>query len=392
MKIIGASIFVVKLPCSSEYTWRSLQVSIGEMTILRLETDSGITGLGEAPAIMSWGGEHSRYYGEDPDTISHVMQMYIGPDLFGSDPFDVKKLMARFDVTVRGHLYAKAMVESALLDIVGKSLGTPVYQLLGGAARKQIEICHSVGLASPDDAADIARRAVGEGITYLQVKIPGVPAEDIAIVRAVRKAIGDSPKIFPDVNRGYPDAKTAIASARAMKSEADIYAIEQPVEGRNLMARVTAELEIPVIADEACWSPFDASEVARHSIADIISIYYTKAGGLLRGLKVGTVAEAAGLPVNVNGSLEGGVGNAANLHLCAALEGTVLPAVITVNSLEGREQNKFGGVYYSDDVITEPFVYQDGKLNVPTGHGLGIELDMEKVEKYLVKSIEVTSN
>jgi muconate cycloisomerase len=104
------------------------------------------------------------------------------------------------------------------------------------------------------------------------------------------------------------------------------------------------------------------------------------------------VAEAAGLPVNVNGSLEGGVGNAANLHLCAALEGTVLPAVITVNSLEGREQNKFGGVYYSDDVISKPFVYQDGKLNVPDGHGLGVELDMEKVEKYLVKSIEVTSN
>jgi len=300
--------------------------------------------------------------------------------------------MAKLELSVRGHVYAKAMLECALLDIVGKTLRTPVYQLLGGAARQQIEICHSVGLSSPEEAADIALRVVDEGIRWLQVKIPGIPSEDVAIVRAVRNAVGDGPTIFPDVNRGYPDAKTAIASARAMKSEADIYAIEQPVEGRDLMARVTAELEIPVIADEACWSPFDASDVARHSIADIISIYYTKAGGLLRSLKVGTVAEAAGLPVNVNGSLEGGVGNAANLHLCAALEGTVLPAVITVNSLEGREQNKFGGVYYSDDVISKPFVYQDGKLNVPDGHGLGVELDMEKVEKYLVKSIEVTSN
>lgn len=387
MKIVRAKILVVELPRRSAYTWRSLQVPIGEMTLLRLETDTGIVGLGEAPAIMSWGGEHGRYFGEDSETIVHVMGRYVWPALRGSNPFDAKSLLARLDIDVRGHVYAKAMLESALLDIAGKVLGTPVYQLLGGALRRWIPVCHSVGIASPEDAADSALRAVEEGIGHLQIKVPGVPAEDLAIVRSIRKAIGDGPRIFPDVNRGYRDAKTAIASANAMKSEADIAGIEQPVEGRDLMARVTGELDIPVIVDEGCWSPHDAYEVAQRRIADVISIYYTKAAGLHRAMQIGTIAHAAGLPVNVNGSLETGIGNAANLHLCAALEGTVLPAVTTVTTLEGREQNRHGGVFYTDDIVTEPFRYRDGMLEIPDRPGLGVDLDAEKVEKYLIKKV-----
>ncbi|MEC7488235.1 MAG: enolase C-terminal domain-like protein [Pseudomonadota bacterium] len=392
MKIIRAEVLVVKLPRSSSYTWRSLQVPIGEMTLLRLETDTGLVGLGEAPAIMSWGGEHGRYFGEDSETISYVMRRYFWPVLLNSDPLDSTPLLSRLNAEVRGHVYAKAMLECALLDIVGKALGVPVYQLLGGASRRSIPVCHSVGITSPEDAANIALRAINEGIQHLQVKVPGEPADDLKIMSSIRQAIGDDPKIYPDVNRGYGDAKTAIASTNAMKEEADIAGIEQPVEGRDLMARVTDAIDIPVIIDEGCWSPYDAYEVARDRLADIISIYFTKAGGLQRAVQIGVIANAAGLPVNVNGSLEGGVGNAANLHLCAALEGTVLPAVIPVTTLEGREQNKFGGVFYNDDVITEPFFYGDGMLDVPDGPGLGVELNPEKLEKYLINKVEMNQS
>jgi muconate cycloisomerase len=101
-------------------------------------------------------------------------------------------------------------------------------------------------------------------------------------------------------------------------------------------------------------------------------------------MEIGAIARAAGLPVNVNGSLEGGVGNAANLHLSAALEGSVLPGVITINTLAGREQTRVGGVFYTDDVITEPFAYSDGALTVPNLPGLGIALDEEKMRKYRI--------
>jgi muconate cycloisomerase len=276
------------------------------------------------------------------------------------------------------------MLESALLDIIGRASGVPVYQLLGGAMRKSIPLCHSIGIASPQEMAKEAEQVAADGLTWMQVKIPGVPETDLKIVTEVRRAVGPDVTIFPDVNRGYKDSKTAIMSIQAMREAASIAAIEQPVEGLAAMSRVVRGVDIPVIVDEGCWSPQDAMEIAKHGGADVISIYFTKSSGMLRSMNIGTIAHSAGLPVNVNGSLEGGVGNAANLHLAAALEGQMWPAIITVNTLAGREQTKVAGVFYTDDIIKEPFEYSKGNLAVPQTPGLGIELDPEKVRKYRV--------
>ena len=384
MKITALKPTVIQLPGRSSYTWRSLKVPIGRYVVLEVETDEGIVGLGEAPAILSWGGEHGLYSGEDPEIVCHLIEDCIAPMLIGSDPCDVKGALAAMDEPIRGFSYTKAMVESALLDITGKAHSVPVYQLLGGAARKSLRLCHSVGIAPPELSAEEAAQVVADGIRWLQIKVPGEPAEDLAIVRAVRKAVGDEVTIYPDINRGYKTPKTAINSVRAMRDEAGIFGVEQPVEGRQAMAEVTAALDIPVIVDEGCWSPQDAIEVVRAKSADVISIYFTKAGGMIRSMEIGAIARAAGLPMNVNGSLEGGVGNAANLQLSAALEGSVLPGVITVNTLEGREQTKVGGVFYTDDVIKDPFEYSDGCLILPDKPGLGVELDPEKMEKYRI--------
>ncbi|MGI9305058.1 MAG: mandelate racemase/muconate lactonizing enzyme family protein [Gammaproteobacteria bacterium] len=384
MKITAIEPIVIRLPNRSSYTWRSLQVPIGHYVILRISTDDGITGLGEAPAIMSWGGEHGRYFGEDPGVICHLLDQYIEPMLIGEDPKAVKSIFARMHAQVRGYPYTKAMIESALLDIVGKSAGVPVYQLLGGAARNEVELCHSVGVAAPKDAAKEAAQVAADGIRWMQIKVPGVPEDDLAVVKEIRRAVGDDINIFPDINRGYKNAKSAINSIKAMQGDANICGCEQPVEGIDTMARITQAVEVPIIVDEGCWSPQDAMQVVRKNSADIISIYFTKAGGLLPSIDIGGIAAGAGLPVNVNGSLEAGVGNAANLHLSAALGGEVLPGVITVSTLEGREQTKVGGVFYTDDIITEPFEYKDGYLKVPDGPGLGVELDEDKIEKYRV--------
>ncbi len=384
MKITGLETIVIQLPGRASYTWRSLQVPIGHYVILKVTTDEGIVGLGEAPAILSWGGEHGRYFGEDPGIVCYLIREYFTPRLLGADPFAIRALFPRMDADIRGYPYTKAMIESALLDIQGQSLGVPVHQLLGGALRDKIPLCHSVGIAPPDDAAKEAAQVVEDGIGWLQIKVPSEPAEDLAIVKAIRRAVGDEIRIFPDLNRGYKAVKTAVNSIKAMQQEAGIMAVEQPVEGIEAMAAVCRAVDIPVIVDEGCWTPQDAIEIVKRGSADVLSIYYTKSGGLIRSMEIGTIGRAAGLQVNVNGSLEGGVGNAANLHLSAALEGDVLPGVITVNTLAGREQTKVGGVFYTDDVITEPFAYHDGCLQVPQGPGLGIELDPKKIEKYRV--------
>jgi muconate cycloisomerase len=382
MKITGLETIVIELPGRSSYTWRSLQVPIGRYVILKISTDEGITGLGEAPAILSWGGEHGRYYGEDPGIVCYLIRECFTDMLVGADPFAVKNILAQADIDIRGYPYTKAMIESALFDIMGRSLGVPVYQLLGGAVRTEIPLCHSVGVAAPEDAAREAVQVVEDGINWLQIKVPGEPAEDLAIVKEIRRQVGAEVTIFPDINRGYKSVKTATNSIKAMHGEAGISAVEQPVEGIDAMAAVCRAVDIPVIVDEGCWTPQDAIEIVKRGSADVLSIYFTKSGGLIRSMEIGAIGRAAGLPTNVNGSLEGGVGNASNLHLAAALEGTVLPGVITVNTLAGREQTKVGGVFYTDDIITEPFEYADGCLKVPDKPGLGIELDPDKIEKY----------
>lgn len=384
MKISGLETVIVALPGRSDYTWRSLRAPIGRYVILKVTTDAGIIGLGEAPAILSWGGEHGRYFGEDPEIVCHLVHDCMADLLVGESPLDAKHLLARLDEEIRGFPYTKAMIEIALLDLVGRYLDVPVYQLLGGAIRTQVPVCHSLGVAPPDEAARVAAQVVADGISWLQIKVTGEPGRDLEIVKAVRREVGDGINLYPDVNRGYREIKPAINVINAMVEEAGICAVEQPVEGFEAMTRVTKAVDVPVIVDEGCWTPQDALEVVQRGSADILSLYFTKSGGLMRCMEVAAIGRAAGLPVNVNGSLELGVGNAANLHLAAALEGVVLPGVITVNTLAGREQTKIGGVFYTDDIITEPFPYANGALAVPDGPGLGVELDEKKIEKYRV--------
>ncbi len=119
MKITGLETIVIELPGRASYTWRSLQVPIGRYVILKISTDEGITGLGEAPAILSWGGEHGRYYGEDPGIVCYLIRECFAPMLEGADPFAVKNILAQADVDIRGYPYTKAMIESALFDIMG---------------------------------------------------------------------------------------------------------------------------------------------------------------------------------------------------------------------------------------------------------------------------------
>ena len=222
MKIELLETIVVELPGRSAYGWRSLEVPIGRYVILKITTDTGIVGLGEAPAILSWGGEHGRYFGEDPHIVCYLIDEVLSPLLIGADPRNARNLLVRMDEVARGFPYTKAMIESALLDIVGRDLDVPLYQLLGGAVRKQIPICHSVGLASPENAAAEAAQVAADGLKWMQIKIGGEPVEDLAVLKAVRKAVGDDIQLYPDVNRGYRSVKTAVAATQAMQEAAMI--------------------------------------------------------------------------------------------------------------------------------------------------------------------------
>jgi muconate cycloisomerase len=383
MKITAVETIPIKLPTRRVHQWSSLTTPIGVYVIVKILTDDGLTGYGESPALKDWGGDYMKYYGETPETTVHVVKDILAPAISGRDPCAIGFLHGVMDKAVKGYPYAKASVDMALYDLAGKALGVPAYCLLGGCYRRKIPVAHSIGLMEIDKAVDEAKQVKSEGIKTVKLKGGQLPERDVDLVRRIREAVGADTLITVDANQGYDSPKTAINAIRAME-EYGIHFIEQPVEGVDAMAQVASSVDTPIMADESAWTPQDVRELARKEAADIISLYTTKPGGLYKAKIVAAVAEAYGLRCNVNGSVETGVGNAANLHLAVSTAVASLACVVPVSTPAGKAKG-IAGVYYTDDLIVEPFEYDDGCVVVSDKPGLGIEVDESKLKHYRIE-------
>ena len=377
----------VALPTRREHKWTGLTEPIGSYILVRVGGDNGEVGWGEAPALKDWGGDYGRYYGESPGTVRHVIERYLAPAVAGCRVANLAELHRRMDEAIKGHPYAKAAVDLAAHDLAGRTLGVPVHTLLGGKLRDTIPVTHSIGLIDIADAVAECRQAVGEGIRTIKIKIGVDPRRDVEIVGRVREAVGPDIDLCVDANRGYETPRDAIRIIRAMEKFGLKYA-EQPVEGIDRMAEVTRAVEVPVMADESAWTARDVLEIIDRRAADIVSIYTTKPGGLYRAMEVAAVARAGRLPCNVNGSVETGIGNLANLHLAAAAESVTLSCVVPVSMPAEAQSGNVAGIYYTDDLIAEPFEFRDGAVTVPDGPGMGIAVDEAKVEKYRIDELD----
>jgi muconate cycloisomerase len=235
-----------------------------------------------------------------------------------------------------------------------------------------------------DKAVAEALQAKAEGVKTIKLKGGVDQKRDVELVNQIRHAIGPDLNICVDANQGYPSVKAAVKTIKAM-AEFDLLYMEQPVEGIDQMAEVTRRVDTPIMADESAWTPQDALEIAQKKAADIISIYTTKPGGMFKAKKVAAVAEAAGLQCNVNGSVETGVGNAANIQLAASTGVVTYGCVVPVSTPKGKgRKGGIAGIYYQDDIIQEPFDYADGDVIVSSKPGLGIELDEDKIKHYRI--------
>ena len=384
MKIIGCEVFLVALPNRRHHTWASkMTAPIGYHAVLRLDTDEGISGWGEAPAGISWGGPHMRYYGESPKTVKVVIEDHLIEAIKGLDPRDIAIIHDTMDKVVKGNPYAKAPVDMACYDIAGKALGVPVYQLLGGAFRDRIEVAHSLGIMPVEKCVEEATIAVEEGAKTLKCKTGLDPIRDVEVVKQLREKLGSDIKIRVDGNEGYQNVWEAIKVTR-QQEEYDILLCEQPLMGTEQLAYVAERIDSPVMADESAWTVQDIIELDQYKAAACFSCYVTKPGGLYRAKQQADVAGALGMYSDIGGSIESGIGNAANLHLGAASKIAYLPSVSPVNKPEGAAGPEIAGIYYLDDLITEPITFEDGHVLVPQGPGLGITVDTDKLKKYAV--------
>jgi muconate cycloisomerase len=383
MKIESIETIPVALPRRRVHSWSGNTLPIGAYLIVRLRTDDGLVGFGEAPTLIQWGGDHGRYYGESQRTAAAVIEDHLAPAVLGADPGDAGGLHERMDRAVSGHPYAKAAIDLACFDVAGKAAGVPVTVLLGGPCRLDVPIAHSFGLQmTPDEVEEEAETVLSEGVRALKLKVGVDHARDLEAARRLR-ALDAEADISIDANRAWPDPDAAVREIASLDAHV-LTSVEQPVEGAAAMASVAARVRPPIMADESAWTAQDVDELAAVGAARQISIYYSKPGGLHRARAVAARCAALGLRANVNGSAETGIGSAANLHLAASAPIIDLPSLIMVSAPRGSEPTRWAGRLYADDLIAEPLIYRDGRIRVPNGPGLGVTVDERKLEVYRV--------
>ena len=260
MKIAEIETIPIRLPTRRVHQWASLTTPIGVYVIIKMHTDEGLVGLGEAPVLKDWGGDYGKYFGETPQTTIHIIKDILGPALKGQDPGRFEQIHGIMDKAVKGYPYAKAAIDMALYDVAGKAMQVPAYQFLGGCFRDRISIAHSLGLMEIDKAVEEALQATSEGVKTIKLKGGVDPKRDVELVRRMRDALGPDIRICVDANQGYPTPKTAVQVIRGMEAY-DLLYMEQPVEGIDQMAEVAKRVDTPIMADESAWTPQDVIEI-----------------------------------------------------------------------------------------------------------------------------------
>ncbi|WP_026380901.1 mandelate racemase/muconate lactonizing enzyme family protein [Afifella pfennigii] len=375
---------IVQIPTRREHKWTGLTEPIGRYVMVKMTDDEGRVGWGEAPALKDWGGEFGRYFGESALIARAVIENYLAPVIAGLELGNAAGLHQRMDAIVKGYPYAKAAVEFAYYDLTGRWLDVPVHTLLGGRVRERVPVTHSIGLVSVEDAEREAAKVASEGIRTIKIKVGVDPARDVEVVSRVRAAVGEDVELCVDANEGYASPGEAIQTYRKIERFGIKY-FEQPCMGIERIAAVARAIDAPVMADESAWNAHDVVQIIEQKAAQIVSIYTTKPGGLYKAMEKAAVCRAAGILCNVNGSVELGVGNLANIQLAAAAPPVTLSCVVPVSTPAEALNGQIGGIYYKDDLLAEPMRLVDGAILVPDGPGMGIEVDEAKIEAYRVK-------
>jgi len=380
MKIDDVKTWLISIPRRRPHNMVNYGQTESRYVLIQIVAEGAI-GFGEASTVAHWSGHHGRHYGEAPEICQAIIRDLFTPVLLGQDPVQIEQIRQQLDAVVAGYPYAKAAVEMALFDLKGRVLGLPVYELLGGAVRKRIPVMHSVGLMETDRAVEEAARATADGMRYIKVKAGKDHRHDVATIVAVSEAMAGTADVLVDFNGGYADIGTTLRVMSTLDA-VNVLAAEEPGRGAAALQHIRSKSRTPVIADESVWSAFDVIDLWSRDAVDGVSLYIFKAGGMRQALAAASAANALNLSLNVNGSGELGVGNAANLHLAASAPGVRTGSVLPLSAPAGLEQTAVGGRSYVDDIISAPFGFIDGDLLVPEAPGLGVDVDMEKVEYY----------
>lgn len=337
---------------------KPFKIALGTITeaeniFVKIVTDQKIEGFGEA-------APEAFVTGETLAGCKTALKL-LTEELIGENPLNIARIHEIMDRKILGNGAAKAAIDIACYDILGKLSGLPVYQLIGGY-QSSVATDITIGIDTPEKMAQEAKSYVSQGFQAIKIKVGVDPLEDVQRVAAIRKAVGPQVKLRVDANQGWT-VKEAVKAIQKIKNY-DIEFIEQPLKAKAVdgMRFVREHTEEMIMADESVFLPQDAVQVIKGECVDAVNVKLMKCGGIYKALKINAICESAGIPCMV-GCMSGetNISIAAAAHFAAAQPNVLfadLDATFVLNKLS-----------YNGIVDTKPVPVIDLSENRP---GLGI--------------------
>lgn len=354
MKITKVELKCISIPLRTPFKTALRTVERVEDVIVILHTDTGAVGYGEAPPT-------GPITGDTTGAIVGAIRDHIDNAILGREIEDLEPLLQRVQGAIAGNSSAKAAVDMAIWDLYGQLRRIPVYQLLG-SSRKTLVTDITISVNAPEVMAQDALTAVARGYDCLKMKVGVHPELDVARLRAVREAVGKDILIRIDANQAWQPKQAVKLLNRMQEQGLDIELVEQPVKAHDLegLKYVTDRSYVPVLADEAVFSPEDAMRILRMGAADLINIKLMKCGGIYNALKIASAAEVYGVECMIGCMLESKISVNAAVHLACAKQ------IFTRVDLDGP-------VLCREDPVLGGAVFREKEITVSDAPGLGIQ-------------------
>ena len=365
MKIESITLYHVSMPLIMPFETSFGRETDRQCVIIEIHSE-GLVGYGECVATYDPG-----YNYETTGTSMHILKDFIVPSILGKDVKDAADYQEKI-LHIRGHHLAKAGVEMAIWDLLGKRSGKSLRELFGGV-RDKVEVGVSIGIQeSPAKMVETVAGFVKQGYGRAKLKIK--PGKDVEVAAAVRKE-------FPNL-RLQVDANSAFSmdDAPSLKplDKLNLLLIEQPLFEDDIWDhhKFQSQFETPVCLDESIITPRHARYAIEMNACKIINIKAGRLGGLSQGVMVHDMCKEINMPVWCGGMLETGIGRASNLAL-SSLPNFILPSDVSASNR-----------YYKQDITNETFVLNtDSTINVPTGAGLGVTVNQEALNSFTLAKV-----
>ena len=370
MKIKQVEVFGLEIDLKVPFIISYDRYDVMPTILTRIETESGIVGWGEAVPDQ-------HVTGETWDSTIEIIHHELASLVIGESPFNINLIHKKMNEKIKDVPGAKAAIDLALYDLMGKISKQPVYRLIGGKSHRKLDIPQVISILSPKEMAKKAKEYVDQGFKHVKIKVGTDPDTDIKRIRMVREVLPNDVQLRVDANQGWTVNEAIYVIRQTQDCQVDWY--EQPTKAgdHEALAEVRKATNVNIMADESVHQMSDLIDIMRVRGADYINIKLMKTGGIYPALQLANLAESYRVPCQVGSMVETAIGTMAGAHL------SISQHIIHSNEMVGP-------LMFKEDVAKTD--YQDGTLVVQDRPGFGIDVDEEMVRAKAIKYHKITKS